>query len=447
MKIAPRDEWGNVRVPHLEALQTGGRDHSKWMAVPSITQPEQWSSLVGVPVVGLPPASTNLTADFSLESSYMTLKCDRWETFSRSDERLASYKNEWGTDDPFGSGGRGLLGSSHVSDTNITTTFFLDGDMPYAARQNATAAMRDSRPRRLYFVSARRPSQSKEYTLSAIKCSLAQIAVEVAVQCPTLRECKATKVRRSLANTRAAGPSTPLDATSRRSFFFFTLPFVEKTSPIRSSMTELFLRDSVELASVTPQAPYVNLADVPPPVFARRLQLVLNTWFQLTLATESAIFYGDNPADPAAYGFDFGRLPANGSVAQPLIEHACRLFCTRSTGAVLARSAEVFTYSRVWLALLFASAGVLVAAGLAGFVVGWKTRTPDMLGYVASMTYNNAFLPLPSGGGVLDAMERARILRDLRVSISDVKGADSTGCLAFTSYTDVRPLGIGRQYK
>jgi hypothetical protein len=42
------------------------------------------SSLIGVPVIGL-PAAANTTAQFSLETSYMLLSCQPWDTFLESD--------------------------------------------------------------------------------------------------------------------------------------------------------------------------------------------------------------------------------------------------------------------------------------------------------------------------------------------------------------------------
>jgi hypothetical protein len=191
---------------------------------------------------------------------------------------------------------------------------------------------------------------------------------------------------------------------------------------------------------------FVDMAQVPPAAFASRLLLLLNMAYQSGLVTQSPVFLNDNPADAAAYGFDFGRLPANGSVAQAVVDAACRLMCTRSTEAAVTHTVQVFAYSRLWLALLFGSASVLLTLGLAGTVVGWRTYVPDMLGYVASMTYNNDYVPLPERGGVLDAMHRARLLRNVRVKVGDVRGDGDVGLVAFTTQRNVRPLEKGRPY-
>jgi hypothetical protein len=147
MKVAPRDTWGIVRVPRFDMLPTydaadGGR-RGQCHSVPRITEPERYAALVGVPVVGLPAAaaaSANITIDFTLEASYMSLACGTWATFPEGDARLAEYKRMWGGLDPLRSE---VLG--------MKTTFFLDADMPSASAENATVVVRDPRPRILFF--------------------------------------------------------------------------------------------------------------------------------------------------------------------------------------------------------------------------------------------------------------------------------------------------------
>jgi hypothetical protein len=85
------------------------------------------------------------------------------------------------------------------------------------------------------------------------------------------------------------------------------------------------------------------LAQVPPRVFADRLQLVLNAWYQMTLAHDNAAVYTSNPMNLSTYAFGFGsQLPANGSLPQLVVNRACRIMCTRSTLAALTHSVEVF---------------------------------------------------------------------------------------------------------
>jgi hypothetical protein len=402
----------------------------------------------------------------------MSFSCSAWETFAEGDKRIDRYKRFWRGLDPFRiSSGTTIY---HKYD-KMNATFFLDGDVPFIPPKAALAAARTPTPRRLFFVSARREEGATEFTLSATNCSMTESRVEVAVECALGRDCRATRMRRSQANTRP-DYSTPLDSAFRMGFIASTLPFAHVGDGGMSSYTERFLRDPTTPQLRRTGSHFVNMAAVPPAVFARRLAAVLNAWYQLTLVSDTAAYYNANPAPASApapvnnnnnnnnnsnnnsasgvgdavYGFDFGQVTDDGwaTLRQDVVEASCTLFCSRSATARLTHRVPVFAYDRAWLALLLASATVLLATGLAGSVLSWRTRVPDMLGYVASMTYNNRYLRLPnSRGGVLDAMQRARMLRDLRVSVGDVGGAAAgVGHVAFTSWEDVRALEKGRKY-
>jgi hypothetical protein len=320
-------------------------------------------------------------------------------------------------------------------------------ESPPTMERNASTAARDPRLRHLYFVSIRRRDAGAPYSLAAINCAVRELHAEVDVRCPAggRDSCRAARIRRSLADARAAA-RTPLDDSLRVHVIVKHLPTIEDTLATRSTHVERFLYDSSKRPPWSSSAPFVDLSRVPPREFSERLQLLLNTWYTFRLAANPDVFYGVNDGNISAYGFDFAQLPADGRVAQSVVEESCRLMCTPSTQATLTHTVEVFTYNRRWMALLFLSSAVLLVTGLAGAAIGLRTHVPDMLGYVSSMTYNNRYLPLPNGGGVLDAMDRARMLFDLPVSVSDVRGGEEVGRLAFTSHADVRMLEDGRMY-
>ncbi len=444
MKIAPSDNWGNVRVPRLDRLPRATHSSSSaWRPVPAITEVEQQSSLVGVPVIGLSVRQTQESADFSLETSYISLECSAWETFWESDPRLEKYKRLWRGRDPL----RIKTGDLTLkTDLEYNGTFFLDGDMPVATPANISAVENDPRPRRLFFASARREgNHTGKLAISATQCTVTEPHVEAAVHCPAgSRDCRVTRMRLSLVDKRPQYGSL-LDNPKRLNYMLQILPYVAGGNGDDSSPTELFLRESAGFLS-TLATMFVNLSEVPPPLFSGRLMLVLNAVYQIS-QTYGPVFAGGAPKDLSAYGFDFGQLPANRSVPQSVVDEACQYMCTRSTEAVLTQRVQVYSYHPVWLALLFASSSVLLMAGVAGVVLKWRTRAPDVLGYAASMTFNNDYLPLPERGGVLDGMHRARILRDLPISISDVDGDnEAVGRVAFTSLANVRCLERGRKY-
>jgi hypothetical protein len=249
---------------------------------------------------------------------------------------------------------------------------------------------------------------------------------------------QASKMRRSMRQGRYYS-STPLDSKQRLKILAEILSGTSSLGKA-SSETELFLRYSAAFSEVEAR---INMSEVLPSVFAQRLGLVVNTGYQTVLSNDNEVFYGDNTTNLSSYGFDFrltARWPSH------VVDETCKLMCTQSTRAVLTTSVEVFSYSRFWLAVLFASSTVLLATGLAGSILSWRTSAPNVLGYVASTAYNNNSLDVPGGGGVLDATDRAPMLCDLHVSIGDVNGNEVTEHIAFTSHACTRKLEDGRLY-
>jgi hypothetical protein len=440
MKTAPRDLWGNVRIPRLEMLPSFGKGNSsrqqEWLLVPHLETPEHFSSLAGTPIIGLPAANgnDNLTADFTLEASYMSLVCSAWDTFRESEQRLAYYKKIWKNHNPF----------RHAKGKDFNTTMFLDGRMPAASMVNNSVVAQDPRERVLHFASARRNSGESEYTISATNCSVTETHVEAAVTCTSGRNCRATKIRRSQVDARPER-STPLDSYFRMMDMSTTMTNLQIHAETERSDTEYFLHDSTKMA--LPETSSIDLSHVPPPLFSSRLLLVLNTWYQLSLVASKRVFLNDNPLNISAYGLDCAQMQANEPLNASVAIKPCVHLCTRSTQATLTLSVEVYSFSPMWISLLIGSSSVLLVIGLAGIMLERRTNVPDIIGYAASMSYNNRYFELPGRkGGVLNAICRTRILRDLPVTAGDISGSQGVGRLAFTTSADVRALDKQRMY-
>jgi hypothetical protein len=76
--------------------------------------------------------------------------------------------------------------------------------------------------------------------------------------------------------------------------------------------------------------------------------------------------------------------------------------------------------------VIITATGLLQICALTGIFLRAMTRAPDILGYVSSLTRDNPHIPLSAGaegsGTTLSGLDRARLLRDMRVQIADVEG-------------------------
>ncbi|KIW08507.1 uncharacterized protein PV09_01401 [Verruconis gallopava] len=104
-----------------------------------------------------------------------------------------------------------------------------------------------------------------------------------------------------------------------------------------------------------------------------------------------------------------------------------------------------------WMALDFVSCVVLLAASSLAVAIGKRTLAPDVFGYVSSLTRDNPHINLPDGGSTLSGLDRARMLRKVKVQLADLSGEDGVGRVGLTvagsGDTGVSKLQKGKQYK
>jgi hypothetical protein len=99
-----------------------------------------------------------------------------------------------------------------------------------------------------------------------------------------------------------------------------------------------------------------------------------------------------------------------------------------------------------WVVFVFINLILLVTASAGAFLRS-QCASPDILGYVSSMTRDSPFIRLPPGGCALDGMDRTRLLKSLKVQLRDVREGGQVGQIAFTSQeTESGPLVKNRQY-
>jgi hypothetical protein len=82
---------------------------------------------------------------------------------------------------------------------------------------------------------------------------------------------------------------------------------------------------------------------------------------------------------------------------------------------------------------------LFLTASVAG-VLGFFTKAPDILGFVSTHARDNPYFKehVPSH---MDGLEAARVLRDVRVIVGDVRKMEDVGHVAFAS-ADVGPMRI-----
>ena len=88
--------------------------------------------------------------------------------------------------------------------------------------------------------------------------------------------------------------------------------------------------------------------------------------------------------------------------------------------ANISTSVTLYVHDPVFVSLTLITSTVLLICGFLGLYFRYSAIAPDIIGYVSTMTRDNPHFSLPTGHGMLDGIERARLLRDVRVQIAEV---------------------------
>ncbi|KAJ4340059.1 hypothetical protein N0V87_002679 [Didymella glomerata] len=495
-KVGPQDIWGNVKIPSLDTFNQSAPGADGWFDVLSRNLlPETYSSLVGVPIVGL---SERAESNFTLEYNYLAVNCNPFTqkrypgqhgtddatatNYAKMNEMIPGYvwRNKSQDDShPFDAAqGRASFlidtprdlarGAGAVVKNETEQNILmgrLDGFFGNYNRSRLSQAESET-PRQLTFASVYGINRGgDEQGLSITNCSLFQHHVEASIKCTGI-ECAVDRLRKSRTDTR------PNALTQLENFSITYAIAKEFPTAIKfnegSSPTELFMMNTSaypftkKAGRLFPNEVYANLSDLSPEVFSRRLSLVLNTYTQLS--TQSTGYFGSLTGNLSAYGPDTlpvtdinAYLPANLSATEhtwddwstPFQQKVIDLdypFLGATTTATAKSTTQIFACNFAWVALLLASSIIILVTGLVAVILKRRTLGPEMFGFVASMTYENPWLNLPTGGTMLDSMERARLLKDIEVQIGDVRGDEDVGHIAFAAGVPLRKLERGRLY-
>jgi hypothetical protein len=389
----PEDTWGNVKIPYLEKLSASATDRDGWVAVPSSNVP--YSSLLGVPVTGQRPEDANVNAsDFRLETEYYTLECP---------ELHKVHANELAVSGVFNSTMDATANDCTRSSRRDTYWTCGSSKFRFLTRTNWTDARlkeADPAPRDIIWQSRAKYENGLTWTQSF--CSLALSHVEVNVSCVHhdgigRRQCRVTQMRPS--RLPHLTPSlTPFENSRVAKIFLNEWPQMQRmVGSAVSSATEYYIMNG-DLPFRPTEGYYLALWKLAPAVFAQRLSICWNTYWQAGLVPTFQA--GGLPAAKGDGDVDYEAAAAAGDVILPLNGG----FRVNATTARMVRLTPRYVCHAHWLALLVAASSALLLSGVAGLVAKHAAVVPDVLTYVSSLTRDNPHIPLGPGGNTLDGM-------------------------------------------
>jgi hypothetical protein len=216
--------------------------------------------------------------------------------------------------------------------------------------------------------------------------------------------------------------STPFSNSSLAANIFEHWPQVDPASLGMSSLTEQFLAQG---ANFTPSL--VDLSKLDNYTFASRLTTIFNTYIQTPQS--------NGPEDP---------LPSDNL-------NSSNVLLDTFHNPLPFPPFVLVSCNWVWFGILsFASTFLIICASLSIWL-SHSLSTPDLMGYVSTMVQHNPHISDTGNGprsdNTLNGLERAKLLKRVRVQIRDVRSDGESGQFALTS--DVKSLpktGKGRKY-
>lgn len=434
VKNSSMDIWGNLKIPLLSSY--GDAESSDWQQVQDPSKME-YSSLVGIPLHGVPVGNTT----FNLETSYIDITCYNVSSFLdplNADGGLSvgrrltrpapswPYKDAIAHQIPNGTwqGHPALIYPDNAIEKLDTASWelaldrfvnptwyqgsprwnFDDPEAYYYAQDrfdrprlflNETGI--EAGPTKLLFQSFW-PEAGKEPPATDIKivlaeCRVFQKYVESRGKCT-----KESPQRQQNCTIIEQRPSRMNHVTEKISPLSFPRIFdaVSKGLPrathqktgyalVDKALVYIKQPSSLTLMQTLP----FTIEDVPKEIFGVRLSQIINTYLYLSQTTD--IIVGLDP-QISEYGFP------NISVAT----HVENLV-------------EVYSISQPWIAGYIISCIVLLSGGVLSVILIHTAKGPEVLGYVSTAVRDSKYIPMPRGSGRMDGLDLTRAIQTRRI--------------------------------
>jgi len=437
IKTSTMDMWGNVRIPVIHLLPNFDPSQpQEWTDVPS-DEVAPYSSIIGVPSRGL-PASGIGNATFDVTANYdvfmvrspvpqklhllIVFKCSQWINFTES-----AWNTWWANNN-----GKFILYNMTVSQENKTVLpfsngvggFFVDTQEPFTSYRrniwpNDTSAQLPARDLtfgsngasgNVYFTTCQ---ISMEYVDARISCSRSTVVGQL--------NCAATAVRLS-SSTHLPNNWTEIESEGVDGMLT-TWSTIMGTQHVQTSTpTEVYIYDPpAAFTGDTLTIHPVELGDVPIEVFEQRFMLLYNTYWRSALIPW-AVLGGVFNASQSEFE-ETGSIP----------------FINTSTQWNFP-SDPVYVPNKPWIVLYLIATSTLCLCAILTIIIQCRVQTPDILGYVSSLSRDSPYTAMPGCSSTLNGSERARLLKNHWTRIEDVQPNCNVGKIAFSMSSE---KGVG----
>ncbi|KAM0439602.1 hypothetical protein ACHAPT_000694 [Fusarium lateritium] len=408
-RIDSMDVWGNVKIPFLNAT-----DNDDWQSVSWSPKLEHYSALVGIPVLNISTGNTT----FSLETSYMDLKCYNMTKMELSD--IAQYRDfDWPHWDPEGLDNGTWYGFNNTFQDDyrrswaIASNRFVDqywynqtllkerhkdvltevSVARPAIFENETGV--EVEPAKIYFQAKLNNAMMHETPGFTAYCDVGQRYVESRVTCQrtsstSQQNCTVTAQRPSQ-RRHAPEAITPLSFPAVFRWISKHLPIATGVRNAGTCDLGLQYLDKPDLDTMDNDVSggFVNVDEE---LFSLRLSQVLNTYIHLSQMYVRAL--GSVPTEYDKWVKD------KWNVTKPV---------------EVVNLVEVYSVTGLWMGFCIFSCIALSVSGILSVFFTHLASGPDVLGYASTLVRDSRYIKMQPETGQMGGADMTVKMRDMRI--------------------------------
>lgn len=390
-----QDLYGTVKIPSLDRLGSGHvADIDSWTVL-NYSQTIPYSSILGIPVVGVPRTGW---LSFDLVSRYMAVNC----------------------------GAALLQTNSSVFQNSSAKTGEGFADLEQGA--SFTIQSSENPFKTLFNISS--ANDAKMRNVSFASCSISPRDVQSSVYCRD-QSCRVTAMKK-----------LPVDFAFWRdhqvheiSMSLGVLPLatigtIKHGTLLSSSLPELWLQDP---DSTYDMSHFAHLWTLPEETLSRNFEIMFNTYWQSTFG--SRFLFGNLSADMSLYN----------NISDSLLPFEPPIDFNTSQVTITKFEGQQYTCNIKFASLLIAISCILFLISITSLILETRTLAPDILGYVSSFTRDNPFATC-SEASYLNGLQRAKALNEMKVLVGDVQPGSESGYAAVAATDRALRLQRNRLY-
>jgi hypothetical protein len=453
IKQGTMDLWGNPKIPFYSSLLSSNAtpDDSGWIQISDISSSPVYSSLFGLPLSGIGLGNTTI----AVETAYLSLTCDSINTTTQSSTIAQPIRsNLISPNGPFLAFANvsatapwaiGYSGSDVAADDG-------NGTLPFLYSQSCPDCLPPSYVNRSFNSGT---FLYQEYdglnNITSVYCTPSQAYVESQILCVKTSNSQVCEV---VAQRPSQLPHMPSNVTylSFRQVVLGLTALLANSTPqvgfdnqiqgyLYNPTSEIGILSGGESLLIDSTAGDLQspLTELPLQDFGDRFGQIINSFIHASMWNATPYVAGapfEDIRSNLVGGNNASFVPATITDLESMIQNQTAAFTVPATSSNYIR---IYSCSFAWVTVFLFSSLVMLLAAIIGVIFSRKTAVPDYLGYVSSLAKESQYVRMPDGGANLDGMDRARLMKDLKVrlgNVSPVNGQTDVGRLALARMED-----------